>query len=223
MTESEGNTVTEHDVDELLELLWTLKERNVYFVDEVLRISEQKNPESIINFMEKEGLVKIEDGKIFLTKKGDVMARSIIRRHRLAEVLLLQAFELRVEDIHTEACKFEHVLSPEVTRSVCTFLGHPPTCPHGNPIPRGECCSRFKKEMRPLVLSLTDLTPGESGRIVFIAPKEHRRLDKLSSFGVIPGSVIKLRQKTPSFIIKVGETDLAIDANMAKEIYVKKA
>ncbi|MEE8403420.1 MAG: metal-dependent transcriptional regulator [Candidatus Hydrothermarchaeaceae archaeon] len=219
----EKNDVDEQDVDELLELLWTLKERKVDSLDEVLRISEQEHPKSIINFMEKDGLVKMEDDRIFLSKKGDSMARGVIRRHRLAEVLLSQVFEVREEDIHTEACKFEHILSPEVTESVCTFLGHPPACSHGNPIPKGICCSRFKKEMRPLVLSLIDLSPGESGRIVFIAPKEHRRIDKLTSFGVIPGSTITLHQKTPSFIIKVGGTDLAIDADIAKEIYVKKA
>jgi DtxR family Mn-dependent transcriptional regulator len=216
-------TVTEHDIDELLELLWTLKEREVDSLDEVFRISEQEDSENIIKVMEGDGLVKIENGKISLTKKGNAMAKSIIRRHRIAEVLLSQVFELRDEDIHAEACKFEHILSPDVTESVCTFLGHPPVCSHGNPIPRGRCCRRFKREMKPLVLPLTELSPGEGGRIVFIAPKEHKRLDKLTSFGVVPGSVIKLHQKTPSFIIKIGETDLAIDEDIAKEIYVRKA
>lgn len=216
-------TVTEHDIDELLELLWTLKERKVDSLSEVLRISEQENPESIIKVMEGDGLVKIEDGRISLTKKGNAHAKSIIRRHRLAEVLLSQVFELRDEDVHVEACKFEHVLGPDVTESVCTFLGHPPICSHGNPIPGGKCCRRFKREMRPLVLPITELNPGEGGRIVFIAPKEHKRLDKLASFGVVPGSGIKLHQKTPSFIIKIGETDLAIDEDIAKEIYVRKA
>jgi DtxR family Mn-dependent transcriptional regulator len=216
-------TVTEHDIDELLELLWTLKERNVDSLNEVLRISEQEAPESIIKVMKEDGLVETSDGKISLTNKGNAMAKSIIRRHRIAEVLLSQVFELRDEDVHAEACKFEHILGPDVTESVCTFLGHPPVCSHGNPIPRGRCCRRFKRKMKPLVLPLTELSPGEDGRIVFIAPKEHKRLDKLTSFGVVPGSVIKLHQKTPSFIIKIGETDLAIDEDIAKEIYVRKA
>jgi DtxR family Mn-dependent transcriptional regulator len=213
----------EHDIDELLELLWTLKERNVDSLSEVLRISEQENPREIIGTMEKEALVEIKDDKISLTKNGDAMARSIIRRHRIAEVLLSQIFELSDEDVHAEACKFEHILGPDVTESVCTFLGHPPVCNHGNPIPKGRCCRRFTREMRPLVLPLTDLSPGEDGRIVFIAPKEHKRIDKLTAFGVVPGSTIKLHQKTPSFIIKIGETDLAIDEDIAKEIYVRSA
>jgi DtxR family Mn-dependent transcriptional regulator len=212
----------EHDIDELLELLWTLKERGVDSLREAIRISEQENPEGIVKTMEEEGLVKIEDDKISLTKKGDAMARSVIRRHRLAEVLLSQVFELSDEDVHAEACKFEHILGPDVTESVCTFLGHPPVCSHGNPIPKGDCCMRFTRKMRPLVLPLTDLSPGDEGRIVFIAPKEHKRIDKLSSFGIVPGSVIKLHQKKPSFIIKAGETDLALDEDIAQEIYVRK-
>ncbi len=223
MTEPECKEVTEHDIDELLELLWTLKERKVDSLEEALRISEQDDPENIIKAMDGDGLVEISGDVISLTKKGDAMARDIIRRHRIAEVLLSQVFELRDEDVHAEACKFEHILGPEVTESVCTFLGHPPVCSHGNPIPRGACCSRFKRKMKPLVLPITELNPGDDGRIVFIAPKEHKRLDKLSSFGVIPGSTIKLHQKTPSYIIKVGETDLAIDEDIAKEIYVRRA
>jgi DtxR family Mn-dependent transcriptional regulator len=71
-------------------------------------------------------------------------------------------------------------------------------------------------------MPLRDLEPGDEGRITFIAPKEHARLDRLSSLGVIPGSTIKLHQKRPSFVIRIGETDLAIDEEIAKEIYVRK-
>jgi Mn-dependent DtxR family transcriptional regulator len=45
-------------------------------------------------------------------------------------------------EIEQQACKFEHILSPEATDKICTFLGHPRTCPHGAPIPRGACCDR---------------------------------------------------------------------------------
>jgi Mn-dependent DtxR family transcriptional regulator len=43
-------------------------------------------------------------------------------------------------EIEQQACKFEHILSPEATDKICTFLGHPRTCPHGSPIPEGDCC-----------------------------------------------------------------------------------
>jgi Mn-dependent DtxR family transcriptional regulator len=47
-------------------------------------------------------------------------------------------------EVAEEACKFEHILSPEATERICTFLGHPRTCPHGSPIPAGECCIAAK-------------------------------------------------------------------------------
>ncbi len=62
-----------------------------------------------------------------------------------------------LDGAEAEACKFEHILSPEVTDSVCTLLGHPPNSPDGKPIPRGECCSMFRQEMKPLVAPLADL------------------------------------------------------------------
>ncbi|MBI2677514.1 MAG: ATP-binding cassette domain-containing protein [Candidatus Koribacter versatilis] len=76
------------------------------------------------------------------TSKGRQRAADVIRRHRLAERLFTET--LRIEDeseIEQQACKFEHILSPEATEKICAFLGHPKTCPHGSPIPAGECCS----------------------------------------------------------------------------------
>jgi DtxR family Mn-dependent transcriptional regulator len=120
------------------------------------------------------------------------------------------------------ACKIEHFLSPSVTDSVCSFLGHPPTCPHGKPIPRGKCCSKYKHNLKPLVIRLNDLEVGTKGRIVFVAPSEDARLERLVSLGIIPGSIIKLKQKKPSFILKIDETILAIDSAIAEGIYVKQ-
>jgi DtxR family Mn-dependent transcriptional regulator len=126
------------------------------------------------------------------------------------------------EEVEEEACKLEHILSPGVTESVCTFLGHPPTCIHGKPIPRGECCTKFKKEMNPLVIPLEELGLGEEGRIVFIAPKSHQRLDRLSTLGIVPGSVLRMHQKNPSYVLQIGETTLALDRDIVRNIYVKK-
>ena len=43
-------------------------------------------------------------------------------------------------EVEESACKFEHILSPDVTERICTLLGHPTACPHGSPIPKGDCC-----------------------------------------------------------------------------------
>src|SRR5207244_1088787 len=67
----------------------------------------------------------------------------IIRRHRLAERLFTDSLAMDSEtEIEQQACKFEHILSPEATDKICAFLGHPRTCPHGAPIPPGPCCGR---------------------------------------------------------------------------------
>ena len=113
-------------------------------------------------------------------------------------------------------------MTPEVTDSICTFLGHPPTCPHGEPIPKGDCCKAFSKDVKPLVLNITELSPGERGRVVFIAPKHHDRLNRLSSLGLVPGAVVKLHQKRPTYVLDIGETSIAIDEEIAKEVFVKK-
>ena len=172
--------------------------------------------------MEKSGLVAISDNEVQLADKGEARARDLTRRHRLAERLFHDVLEVGMQESEETACEVEHFLSPSVTDSVCSFLGHPPTCPHGKPIPRGECCSRYKAEMKPLVMKLKELDVGSKGRIVFIAPSENSRLERLASMGILPGSIIKLKQKRPSFVLEIDETTLAIDNLIAEEIYVKE-
>src|SRR5580693_5527516 len=89
--------------------------------------------------------VSVGDGSMIveLTPRGRQRAADIIRRHRLAERLFTDSLALDSEsEIEQQACKFEHILSPEATDKICAFLGHPRTCPHGSPIPPGPCCGR---------------------------------------------------------------------------------
>jgi putative ABC transport system ATP-binding protein len=84
---------------------------------------------------------------IVFTEKGRKRAEDVIRRHRLAERLFTETFHVHDEkEVAEQACKFEHILSPEATDSICSFLGHPRTCPHGSPIPAGECCLEATKQ-----------------------------------------------------------------------------
>jgi DtxR family Mn-dependent transcriptional regulator len=80
----------------------------------------------------------------------------------------------------------------------------------------------FRQEMKPLVAPLADLMPGEQAKIVFITPESHSRLDRLSAMGLTPGSMVKLHQKKPSYVIQLGETMIAVDKDITKEIFVKK-
>jgi len=87
--------------------------------------------------------VSVGDGSMIVefTPRGRQRAADIIRRHRLAERLFTDSLALDSEsEIEQQACKFEHILSLEATDKICTFLGHPRTCPHGAPIPPGPCC-----------------------------------------------------------------------------------
>ncbi len=215
--------VEEDRIDELLERIWTLREEGVSDLDHLLGTTQDIEAKSILRLMIKEDLFQMENNRMILKERGEEKAREIIRRHRLTERLLSEIFEMSEHEVEEEACKLEHILSPGVTDSVCTFLGHPPTCIHGKAIPRGECCTKFKKEMKPLVIPLDDLGLGKEGRIVFIAPKSHQRLDRLSTLGIVPGSIVRMHQKNPSYVLQIGETSLALDKDIVKDIFVKKS
>ena len=89
------------------------------------------------------GLVVRKGAQFDFTPQGYDRARSVIRRHRLAERLFLDTLAMRDESqLEATACTFEHILSPEATERICSYLGHPTTCPHGSPIPPGECCPK---------------------------------------------------------------------------------
>jgi putative ABC transport system ATP-binding protein len=96
----------------------------------------------------------IGDGTLIveLTPRGHDRAGSIIRRHRLAERLFTDSLAMDSEsEIEQQACKFEHILSPEATDKICAFLGHPRTCPHGARIPPGACCGKTSDCVRATV------------------------------------------------------------------------
>ncbi|PYX68594.1 MAG: hypothetical protein DMG78_24505 [Acidobacteria bacterium] len=128
----------EEQLDEVLEELWVLAENG--------EIAEAHDHKPFVNPCHealKPVAVSSGDGTLIveLTPRGRERAGSIIRRHRLAERLFTDSLAMDSEtEIEQQACKFEHILSPEATDKICTFLGHPRTCPHGAPIPPGPCC-----------------------------------------------------------------------------------
>ncbi len=90
-------------------------------------------------------LVALRNGEAELTPVGSRRARDVVRRHRLAERLFKDTFAIDDSEARNQACKFEHIISPELDQRICSFLGHPKTCPHGNPIPPGDCCDAKAK------------------------------------------------------------------------------
>jgi len=209
-------------IDEALELIWNLHEDKTQDMTHFRHSSEDDDVEDLIEILKAEHLFIVSGETLQFTEKGYVQARGLIRRLRLAERLLTDVFEMRDDTVITDACKMEHILSEELTDSVCTFLGHPQTCPHGYPIPRGECCKKYKVEVEPVVMRLSDFEIGAKGKITFIVPTKSSRLSKLNALGITAGSEIKLLQKNPSYIIKIDETTVAIDPEIGNEIFVKK-
>lgn len=209
-------------IDEILELLWKLREEgSKKYSDVAAGIGESDVPDAIRK-MEMSGLLSVADDNIELKEKGETRARDLVRRHRLAERLFHDVMDVGMQESEETACEIEHVLSSTVTDSVCSFLGHPPTCPHGKPIPRGKCCAKYKAGVKPLVVRLNELEVGAKGRIVFIAHSENSRIERLASMGIVPGSVLKLKKKRPSFVLEIDETVLAVDSSIVEDIYVKQ-
>ncbi|MFN8173304.1 MAG: metal-dependent transcriptional regulator [Candidatus Nanopelagicales bacterium] len=86
--------------------------------------------------MERDGLVVVSDDRhLELTPFGRATATRVMRKHRLAECLLVEVLQLPWEDVHAEACRWEHVMSETVERRLVELLNHPTTSPYGNPIP----------------------------------------------------------------------------------------
>jgi len=139
IVETTDFTIEENrDFDEVLEQLWAAREGSFHEEPEHFTAAQHRK---VCTLMARIGLVEMHGAEVAFTPRGEERARSVIRRHRLAERLFMDVLALRDEgSIESNACTFEHILSHEVTDRICTFLGHPRTCPHGSPIPEGDCC-----------------------------------------------------------------------------------
>jgi DtxR family Mn-dependent transcriptional regulator len=212
----------QREIEEILELIWTLREEHISDKSAVLESTDEKNPAGILQRMQQEGLITVSNNQIKLTGAGEKYAEKIIRRHRLAERLFSDVFRMNDVTLEKEACTWEHVLSEDVTDSVCSFLGHPRVCPHNKPIPPGQCCIRYKKEktISPLVQPLHAVAVGTTVKIVYMLPSLQKRLERLTNLGILPGARLRIKQKSPALVVLCEETTIALDAAVGSEIYV---
>jgi len=208
--------------EEALELVWTLREKGITDYEEINKELAKNVGRSVQDLVAK-GLMEIKGNQVCFTTKGEKQAQDVIRRHRLAERLMVDVLNMDVGEIEDPACQFEHILSSGVEEGICTLLGHPQECPHGLPIPNGSCCIKAATEVESVVFSLQRLSRGQEAKIAYINTQTHPRLHKLMSFGIVPGVKIKLLQKSPSYVIQVDETQVALEEHIAKDIYIRRS
>ncbi|MCF6157952.1 MAG: metal-dependent transcriptional regulator [wastewater metagenome] len=214
--------MNETSLEKVLELIWTMEDENDSVEEDVLlKGINLPEAERQIKTLIQEGYITIHNSKVILTRKGEADARLIVRRHRLAERLLNDIFPVKGDTMNAGACKFKYFLDKEVITSICTLLGHPLSCPHGKAIPPSDCCEKASAKIRPVVMPLTELRSGEKAKIFYLATKHLQRLDKLSSIGLLPGVTIQLCQRQPTYVIQMGETQIALDTAIARDIYVR--
>jgi DtxR family Mn-dependent transcriptional regulator len=213
----------EKKIDEILEEIWIEREQGRLSQEELFKkAAEEKIEARDLEELENSGYLVRKSNSVELTEKGERHAAQIIRGHRLAERLFTDVLELETRYLETQACSFEHLVNLEVAEAICTLLGHPRECPHGRAIPKGECCLRAQKEVESLILPLSELSAGTKAKVLYITTRHHPRMLKLSSLGILPGVQIKIDQTYPSYIIRFEETQLALDRDILKDIYVRR-
>jgi DtxR family Mn-dependent transcriptional regulator len=187
---------------------------------ELCRLPEQDAPEAVEE-VTAAGLAVRRGDALALTPAGRVEATGVLRRHRLAERLLVDVLDVGEELVHQAACRFEHIIHKGIDDRICTLLGHPKFCPHGSPIPPGPCCLENRDIAGRVVAPLANLEPGASGRIAYIHTSQRPTLDRLIAMGALPGTDIRVIQTTPSYVFQVGQTQVAVDRQIAEHIYVR--
>lgn len=208
--------------EEILESVWVAGEKSETSLAAIRKRCVVQFSESDIRELADAGLIVQQNDNILFTNEGKNTAQAIIRRHRLAEVLVSSVLKLKDSSMEEVACKVEHCLEPEVEESICILLGHPEICPDGNPIPKGKCCEKQLRQVDNTVVSLSQLASGENGRITYMKPGTHSNLHQLMSIGLQPGIVVTVHRRKPVFCIRFENTELALDEELAANIFVWK-
>jgi DtxR family transcriptional regulator, Mn-dependent transcriptional regulator len=179
-----------HDATEAyLETILEIEEEGVTPIRarlvERLGLSAPAVSEQVNRLVEQGYAELLDDRTLRLTDSGRALATSIVRRHRLAERLLVDVIGLEWEKVHREADRWEHAISADVEQKLVELLGDPMTCPHGNPIPGAKRTS----EIVPTVI----LAQAEPGQVTVTRVSERLEIDDdalslIATGGLIPGS-----------------------------------
>ena len=160
--------------------------------------------------MERDGLLTVEgDRHIELTSRGREYATQVMRKHRIAECLLVDVIGLPLEDVHTEACRWEHVMSETVERRILEMLDGPTESPFGNPIPGLDA---LFPDMQSLPLdtatwvSLDAVATDAPARVTVRRIGEPVQADPdvvrlLRRAGVVPGGVVRVQRAAAGVLV----------------------
>ena len=215
-------------VEQYLEMVHVLVEEEVPVIQarlvERLGYSAQAVSEMVHRLVDEGYLVHSGRG-VVLTESGAAMAKTVVRRHRLAERFLVDVVGLPWVKAHEEADRWEHVISDTVEARFVEILGHPRTCPHGNPIP-GE--PRDPTPQR----AMADAAPGERFRLARITERvedDTEALVYLADHGLLPGRGALVRSRAPdgTLTLELEGTDVpttvAIGPAMGRQLFVTSA
>ncbi len=178
--------------------------------------------------MERDGLLEVADDRhLELTEGGRKLATRVMRKHRIAECLLVDVIGLEWEQVHAEACRWEHVMSEAVERRVLELLRHPTESPYGNPIPGleelGEAPGESDDE---IVVSLDELLPGTDGRSVVVRrigepiQTDAQLMYTLRRAGVQPGAVVSVTAAPGGVLVSSGGEAAELDKEIAAHVFV---
>ena len=183
--------------------------------------------------MERDGLLHVAgDRQLALTDDGRALATRVMRKHRLAECLLVSVIKMPWEEVHIEACRWEHVISESVERRLYELLGHPERCPHGNVIPGlEELFTEAAAVPATRDETMTDVTNGtaEPVRVTVTRITEQLQSDlelmlKLKQAGIQPGREVLLGAVQGG--VRVSGTDPAaaedLPAEVASHVFVSR-
>ena len=211
-------------VEEYLETIHTLNEEGTTVIQ--ARIAERlgRSAPSVSEMLERlsaDGYIERSGRTIALTEQGRSLADSVIRKHRLAERLLVDVIGLPWHKAHLEAGRWEHVISDEVEERLVSLLGNPSTCPHGNPIPGAQ-----GNDSRPLAqMSLADAAPGQTVRLERITEEvelDMESLEYLDEHGLIPGrtATVRNRAQDGTMTLEVAGETVALAASISHQVFV---
>ncbi|OBH04426.1 metal-dependent transcriptional regulator [Mycobacterium sp. E1747] len=184
-----------------------------------------------VSRMERDGLLHVAgDRHLELTDKGRALAVAVMRKHRLAERLLVDVIGVPWEEVHAEACRWEHVMSEDVERRLVKVLNHPTTSPFGNPIPGlldlGVGPESGSGEAN--LVRLTELPPGSPVAVVVRQLTEHVQGDidlisRLKDAGVVPNARVTVETGPAGVTIVIpGHENVTLPHEMAHAVKVEK-